>query len=206
MSIGKVILQNVRLSFPVLWTPKRMASDPSSKPRYSANFLIERGSPNAQACMAAIKAVALAAFKEQADAMVEAMKARDMLALHDGNTKPKYDGYAGMLFVSSAAPENQRPLVLNRNKSPLTEQDGVIYSGCYVDAGIEFWAQKPQPGRAARINCSLSLVRFRGDGEAFGGGSRVTADELPDLDDEDDGFGNAAPSAARASTDVSDLF
>lgn len=207
MSIGQVILQNVRLSFPELWTPKKMQSDPNSEPRFSANFLFERGSAAHTACEQAIRAVVVAAHKEQAEAMLEAMRARDMLALHDGNTKPKYDGYAGMLFVSSAAKKTQRPLVLNRNKTPLSEADGAIYSGCYVDAGIEFWVQKSQPGRAARVNCSLSLVRFRADGAAFGGGARVTADQLPDLpDDEDDSYGHTAPIAARASTDVSDLF
>jgi hypothetical protein len=54
----------------------------------------------------------------------------------------------------------------------------VPYSGCYVNASVEFWAQD---GDNAGIRCSLRAVQFLRDGDAFAGGSKVTADELDDL-------------------------
>lgn len=63
----------------------------------------------------------------------------------------------------------------------LTDCDDEItvpYSGCYVNASVEFWAQD---GENPGIRCSLRAVQFLRDGDAFAGGSKVAADELDDL-------------------------
>jgi hypothetical protein len=71
---------------------------------------------------------------------------------------------------------------LNKDKSPLTEADGVVYSGCYVNGIIDLWAQNNNYGK--RINATLLGVQFAGDGEAFSsGGSSASADDFDDIDD-----------------------
>jgi len=72
---------------------------------------------------------------------------------------------------------------LNKDKSPVVEADGVIYSGCYVNAIIDLWAQDNQFGK--RINATLLGVQFAYDGDAFAsGGSGVSVDDFDDLDNE----------------------
>ena len=72
-----------------------------------------------------------------------------------------------------------RPLVIDADKSPLTEQDGKPYSGCYVNASIELWAQDNNYGK--RVNASLSGVQFFRDGDAFAGGRAADVDDFDDV-------------------------
>jgi hypothetical protein len=102
--------------------------------------------------------------------------------LTDGNDKD-YDGYAGMWALSSA--NSVRPTVVDRNKAPLVEADGVIYAGCYVNAIVSFWAQDNQYGK--RVNCNLGGIQFLRDGDSFGvGGTRVSEDAFDDLEESGD--------------------
>ena len=60
------------------------------------------------------------------------------------------------------------------------EADGLPYSGCYVNASIELWAQDNNYGK--RINASLRGVQFYRDGDAVaGGGGPASEDEFDDL-------------------------
>ena len=76
----------------------------------------------------------------------------------------------------------KRPMVLNRDKTPLTESDNVIYAGCYVNAIVSLWAQDNQYGK--RINGSLVGVMFAAHGEPFGSGG-VDASEFDMFSSED---------------------
>ena len=81
-----------------------------------------------------------------------------------------------------------RPTVVDRDRSPLTAQDGKPYSGSYVNVIIDVWAQDNSYGK--RINAQLQGVQFVRDGEAFsGGGTSADAsdfDEIADGADADD--------------------
>jgi hypothetical protein len=102
------------------------------------------------------------------------------LCLRDGD-EVEYDGYAGHMTLKAST--KKRPLVVNKDKTPLTEQDGVVYSGCYVNGIIDLWAQNNQFGK--RINATLLGVQFASDGEAFSsGGSSASVDDFDDLDNE----------------------
>ena len=122
----------------------------------------------------------------KADQVFKQMKAGDKLCLHDGDTKAQYEGFEGMMFVSSRT--KTRPLTLGggpNKKDPVVESDGVLYSGCYVNAVIELWAQDNQFGK--RINAQLGGVQFYRDGDAFsGGGSAADEDDFEDLGDQGD--------------------
>lgn len=174
---GRILLRNVRLAFPSLFEPTTVAGEGS--PSYSACFLL----PTDHAQMAEIKAKLQAVAKEKwgakAPEIYKGIEKSDKLALHDGDTKSNYDGFAGMMFVNARARESARPTVVDANKSPLTERDGKPYAGCYVNASIEFWAQ--DNGYGKRINAQLRGVQFAGDGDSFGGGRAAAADEFDDV-------------------------
>ena len=65
------------------------------------------------------------------------------------------------------------------DRSPLTETDGRPYSGCYVVAIVELWAQDNSWGK--RVNATLKGVQFFADGEAFSGGTPASAGDFDDL-------------------------
>jgi hypothetical protein len=101
--------------------------------------------------------------------------------IHNGDAKATYEGYEGNLFFNAS--NKVRPTVVNRDRSPLTAQDGVVYSGCFVNVIIDVWAQDNEYGK--RINAQLQGVQFFKDGDAFSGGG--TAADAGDFDEIADG-------------------
>lgn len=170
----KIKLTNVRLSFPDLFEAKTVNGE--GKPAFSANFLIDPADPQVKVINAAIDTVAKEKWGAKAEQVLKQMRATDKVCLHDGNLKQE-DGYRDMLYISSR--NATRPLVIDADKSPLTEQDGKPYSGCYVNASIELWAQDNNYGK--RVNASLSGVQFFRDGDAFAGGRAADVDDFDDV-------------------------
>ena len=72
--------------------------------------------------------------------------------------------------MSIKASSTKRPIVIDRDKSPLTEDDNRIYAGCRVNAVIELWAQNNNYGK--RINASLLGVQFFKNDEPFADGGK----------------------------------
>ena len=75
-----------------------------------------------------------------------------------------------------------RPLVMDNDKSPIYQPDGRLYdgkagrifSGCYVHAQVEFWAQDNKAGKGLRATL-MAIQRFK-QGDAFSGGTAPIAD------------------------------
>lgn len=174
----KIKLKNVRLAFPSLFEAKTVNGE--GKPAFSASFLLDPKDPQVKEIEAAIAATAKDKWGAKADAVLKQMRAGDKTCLHDGDTKSQYQGFENMLFISSRSAT--RPLVLDRDKSQLSEEDGVVYAGCYVNATVELWAQDNNYGK--RVNAQLGGVQFVRDGDAFaGGGSAADEDDFDDLGD-----------------------
>lgn len=171
----KVKLTNVRLAFPVLFEARTVNGE--GKPAFSASFLLDPADPQVRALNQAIEQVAKDKWGAKADAILKQMRAQDKVALHDGDLKANYDGFPGNLYVSARSAT--RPLVIDKDKSPLTEQDGKPYAGCFVNASIELWPQDNNYGK--RVNASLRGVQFFRDGDAFAGGGAASEDEFDDL-------------------------
>lgn len=169
----KVKLNNVRLSFPSLF---RKATFNGEETKFEATFLINK---ETQAdLIEKIKVVIADKIKND---LKGAKLAADKICLKDGD-EVEYDGYAG--HVSIKASNDKRVAVFNRDKSPLAEDDNVIYAGCYVNAIIEIWAMNNQWGK--RINAKLLGVQFAKDGENFGDSSSASADDFDFIGDDSD--------------------
>lgn len=171
----KLKLENVRLAFPALFEPKTVNGE--GKPAFSAALLIDPVDPQVKALNAAIESVAKDKWGAKAEAILKTMRATDKVALHDGDLKSAYDGFPGNLYVSARA--YTRPLVIDKDKSPLAEQDGKPYAGCYVNASIELWAQDNNYGK--RVNASLRGIQFFRDGDAFAGGGAASEEEFDEI-------------------------
>lgn len=97
----------------------------------------------------------------------------DQKGIRKGNLKKQndgtpYDGFAGMVYVN---PKNKtRPGLYDRDTSPLAEEDGRPYSGCYGNVEIDIWALAKQNVKK-RVVIDLLGIQFTRDGDAFGSGS-----------------------------------
>lgn len=174
----KLKLENVRLAFPQLFEAKAVNGE--GEPAFSAAFILTPNHPSLKAVQDAIEAVGKDKWGVKWPQVKKDIEGKDRSPLHNGDTKADYDGYAGNLFISSR--NKVRPLVIDRDKSPLTAADGRPYAGCFVNANIELWAQDNKYGK--RINASLRGVQFFKDGEAFSGGSAADEDEFDSVDGE----------------------
>lgn len=170
----KIKLSNVRLSFPALF--KAEAFKPGDVPKFKATFLIPKNSPQvAEIERAALDALEAKFPKKGAQVRKQIEGNNNKCCIQDGDLSD-YDGYAGHIAVS--AKSAMRPLVIDADKSPLTEAEGKPYAGCYVTASIEFFGYDSS-GKG--LSASLRGVQFFNDGDAFAGGGAASEDEFDDI-------------------------
>lgn len=155
--MSTIKIQNVRLSFPALFEPKK-GPEETSKPAYSATFILDKKT----------NAADIKAINDAIDLLVkEAFKGKrpPKVCLRDGSEKPDLDGYGpGVVFLS--ARNAQRQMVVDNMKLPMEATDTRMHAGCYVNAVIRLWAQDNKFGK--RINASLGPVQFFRSGQPFG--------------------------------------
>lgn len=168
---------NARISFPNIFEPK--ASESGSL-QFSAAFLFAPDHPGIPGLDAVIEQVGKAKWGDKWAAVKKELKAGDKLLTHNGDSKASLAGYEGNIFFN--AYNTVRPTVVDRDRTPLTKQDGKPYSGCYVNVIIDVWAQENQYGK--RVNAQLQGVQFVKDGEAFsGGGTSADASDFEEIAD-----------------------
>lgn len=164
-------MKNVRLSFPSLFQTSSFGGQDTGK--YDATFILDK--TEHAAAIKQIKEESLSLCKEVLK--VKSLPA-DRFCLKDGDETEREELQGKMQLKAST---KKRPLVVGRDKTPLTEEDGVIYAGCYVNAIVSLWAQDNQYGK--RINGQIDGVQFWRDGEPFGSAG-IEASEF-------DAFGDA---------------
>ncbi len=176
--MAKVMLKNVRISFPDLYEPKSIQG---GAPRYGATFLFEEDHPCHALLKAAAAEVVKAKWLDKANKAALEIKANGNWPIKDGDVKD-YAGYEGNLYVKASS--KMRPQVIDRDKSPLTAADGKIYSGCRVNAQIDIYAMDSKDF-GKQVNCSLLAVQFHKDDERFSGGATATLSDFEDEGEDD---------------------
>ena len=177
------MLKNVRIAFPAL-DEKQSVGD--GEPAYGAKFIIPPDSAISAAMDKIIVEVANEKWKDKAAGVLDLLKEKDkMFFLHKPyrNTKTgePYLGFDKM-WSAGARKADMQPTIFDKFGNQVTEKEKIkalIYSGCYVNAKIDIWAQDNQYGR--RINASLLGVMFASDGEAFGGGAPAKKEDFAGL-------------------------
>ncbi len=183
----KLHLNNVRVSFANgIFTASALQEGQQAK--YGADFILQPdsvvlrvnadGSKTKVTLDAAELEVANEAWKGKGAQMLKTLESSkrsirqgDMRVNKSGDV---YEGYEGRTYVTAKSPT--RPLVVNTDRTPLTEDDGVIYSGCYVNVISDLYANT-QPAKKG-VFAALKAVQFVRDGDAFGGGAPARADEF----------------------------
>ena len=162
-----------RLSYPALFQPRQVAQD-SDKKNYQATLLIPKSDANTVAIIqAAIQAavdqgVADGKFKQPIDPnQTKYPPLRDGDSMNS-NGEPRGAEFAGHWFISSKAPENRKPFVVDANVQPII-QESDVYAGCYVNAALQFFPYSHATGGKG-ISVSLQGIQKARDGEPLGGG------------------------------------
>lgn len=180
-------LRNVRLAF--TQSLFRAQAVQGGAPSHNIKCLID---PKTQKKLiaeieAAMDEVAEAKWGTKAEKIMATLKKEQRLCLRDGDDKPDWDGFEGMMYLSAS--NKTKPLIIDRDRTVLGETDGKPYAGCYANVTINLWAQDSKD-YGKRINAQLRGVQFVKDGDAFAGGGVASANEFDDLsdtgDDDDD--------------------
>lgn len=171
--MSKIKLQNVRIAFPSLF---RKAMFSGEETKFEGTFLLDKAD-HADKITEIEKAIADLISDKLKGAKLKA----DKICLKDGDDID-YAGFAGNMSIKAS--NNKRPMVLDRDRTPLSEDDNRIYAGCHVNAVLELWAQDNQYGK--RINANLLGVQFFKDGEPFADGVSASADDFDAFGDDDD--------------------
>ena len=160
-----------RLSFDDLYTPT--ASVEGGKLKYRCNIIIDpktdAGKADIKKIENLIRIVELEKFKKHP----AVYKSADRQCFVDGDscvnqkTSEVYDGYEGMKILKAS--NDKRPSVVNRDMTPLVEDDNVTYAGCYCNFFVRIYAVAGADKGGNGIFASLEAVQFAKKGEPFGG-------------------------------------
>lgn len=163
-------IDGARASFPVLFKGEQFQGEGSF--RCGVSLIVPPDHKQFAQIKAALVEAAKAKWKDKAAETYKAAAKKDKIAFRDGDDKAKYDGYAGNWILSANCPggpteadctkptvyDGQRNLITDPNKNP-------IYSGCYVNAVVEFYADSRF---GDGVFCKLVGIQFAKDGDAFG--------------------------------------
>lgn len=180
----EIYLEDVRLSYPHLFEPtqfkRKGKADASSKPRYTASFLLDKKKHKKQ----------IEEIEDAIDDVIEAKWGKKApkfeeknICLSDGDESDK-DEQAGCMVLKAAAPEKSPPKIFLRDMSPAVEADGKPYGGCYVNALVRIYAYDEW---SDQVNASLEIVQYYRKGEPFGKGAADISKFKNYGDDDDEG-------------------
>lgn len=176
--------------------PPTAAADADLK--FQGKIIVERDSEAAKIVKAAVEAEAKREWGEKWQDVLKAVQAAgNIWVLRDGDLEERPE-YKGKLTVN--AKNKIRPLTLGAGpdgRSAVTEQDGKLYSGCYVNMILDVKAgSKPKK----QVYAYLLAVQFVKDGERLGGGLTAAADDFAPIPQE------AVAQAAATGAGASGLF
>lgn len=177
-----------RLAFQPPWKATSIQGGPE---KFRARFMID---PETDWGKEALKTIRDARLKVATEKWKTKAKAEAILDLikNDRNKESWFEsdyrnsegdvvaGFEGMFHMSALS--DTMPLIIDKDRTELTRKDGRPYSGCYVVAKVDIWAQDNDSGKGMRVG--LMGLQFWKDGEAFGGGKIAKADDFDDLSDQ----------------------
>lgn len=177
--LGELRLNNVRLSFPHLFSPQPGIVDKktgkTSEPRWSACFLIPKATLHGKQQIKKYQAARdEAKFAKWGEEKNWPKLKPERLCMRDGDLE-NYDGYGDMYYLAAGraiktkdGADNPPPSLVDRDpKVRLVRTSNKLYAGCYVNAIVRIWGQDDKDF-GKRINASLEAVQFYDHGEPFG--------------------------------------
>lgn len=161
----RIKMANVRLSYPSLFKTEKFGDQDTGK--YAATFILDK-KEHAET----IKQIQLGINQLLKDNLKIKSLQPDRICLRDGDDTEKEENKGKWTIKAST---KRKPLVIDRDKAPVSEEDNLFYAGCYVNAIITLWPQDNKYGK--RVNASLEGIQYYGPGEPLGS-SGLDVDEF----------------------------
>lgn len=184
--LGQVKLANVRLSHPKLHEKDYTYNENG---RYGASLIIDPNTKQGKLNIAKIEKAVTEVGKDTWGKKVPQFSGHKAV-LQDGdslnnNGEERGEEVQGKMFIN--AYNRKRIQLFDQDKDPVgSDDDHLLYGGCYVHAIISVYAIKDDNDKSKNgIYASLDLLQHYKDGERFGGSS-VSVDDLDDLDFDDE--------------------
>lgn len=171
--MAKFTIKNARVSFPSIF---KKAEFEGEQTKFECTFLLDKDAQADQVEQINKRIDAFLAEKFPKGAP----KSIKRTVFVDGDTKD-YDGYENhMAFKGS---NQKRPTVIDRDKTPLVEEDGKLEAGDYCNAIVDLWySDHPKGGKQVLGN--VLGIQFVSEGERFGADTTASVDEFDELEDE----------------------
>jgi len=188
----QIILNNVLLNRASITTPlqdKKGEIDPKTgkvKSKYRVHLLFPQTHPQFNELQTLIRAVALAGWKDQTQAVLEQIKTNNQrFCMQRGELYyPAEPAYKGMIYIS-AGNKDQPTIVATENGINIANRDTPVqltpsnpkwpYSGCKVNAQLEFYTYDYN-GKG--LGCSILGLQFFEHGERLRGASVSSVKEF----------------------------
>lgn len=170
-------LNDVRLSFPSLFTPK-VWKDSASKPKYEASFILDKK----------IHKIEIDLINAKINELLELNKLNinkiktDHMCLKDGDLFEREE-YQNKYVIKTKSLKRV-PLVDKDAVTPIAEGDNILYAGCYVSAYINLFCYND---KAIGIGANLKSLQFRKDGTSFEGQDQDIRGAYDPVEDESEG-------------------
>jgi hypothetical protein len=175
-------VQGGRLAFAQgLWTKsKPPKSDASAKEKYRATILLPKDHPQIPEIIAIMKAEAKATFGAKWEAVYKAAEMQQKLCLRDGDLKSQYAGFEGWYYISASSEIQPSVYGYNPNDGIIQRDSGKVFSGCWVNASLDFYAyDSVAKGVAAGLRgVQLCLTPPGMPDDALGGGTAASESDF----------------------------
>lgn len=185
---GTILVKDVRLSYEHIFEKWGKDTDPKERWRYSGKFLLGNDTHAEE-----IKLLKQHLMKLQQEYFKGKIGTSNLFFRNGADSGKEEQENA---WVIAASDGKRRPQVLNKDKSVITAEDDIVYSGCYVNVLIRPWKQDNEHGK--KINANLIGVQFKRDGDRFG---EEAVDASQAFDDEDDGTSKSSKAKAKGGND-----
>lgn len=184
----KLRLNNVRVAFygNTLYEAEAHKDNPTQNKKFKSSFLIEPGSDADTSIQDAIRKAAVEGWKDKAKAKLASHEgSKQEHCYNDASKYPEREVYQGFKVLSTSRREvDQAPKIFTPTGKKT--DDRIIYSGCYVNVDVEFWAQS---GTYEGMRCTPLALQFVKDGPSFSGATTAADDAfgaLPGATEEED--------------------
>lgn len=163
----RVLLPEVRLSYPFIWEPR--AQFDGGKEKYSASLLIDKGdSATIQKIKQAIKNAVQVGANKFDGKIPDISKLRT--PLRDGDEKDD-ENYQGHYFINASS--IQVPQIVDQNVDLIIDRASV-YAGCYCKVTVNFYAYNVNGNRG--VAAGLGNIQFIRGGEPLGRRTAAASD------------------------------
>lgn len=169
-------LANVRVSYPSVFN-KRSWKDSTNEPKYECTFILDKELHKSE--INNINTIINNLLTE--NKIKRESIAHNNFCLRDGDLMGR-DEYANSYVIKSTS--KNRIIILGKDaKTPIVEDDNLIYGGCYVNSAISLFAyNKISTGIASNFHA----IQFVKHGDSFSGLHIDTNDFFSSIEDTND--------------------